>query len=253
MSVPPIPAAALEAANTTYITRSVLKYTPAATPATPYIFLVDLVDYDGTAEISALPFPGVDGKLRPIRRDQVDSNESVALKCYNIFKVIEALGGSLNGLSDGTSEIWLRDPKDNSGKVKAYVAPFPCSAQRDGQVKFGDKTYSFATLKFTNTGASDLHWEFNADVTAGTTIATQPPASLSVNEGAPLTLTVTTSGSAPTGYQWKKNGVAIAGATAAAYTVAEAAETDAGGYVCEVASASGTLVTTPCVVQVVPA
>jgi hypothetical protein len=162
-TVPAIPAAALAIANTVYAARGVLSYTPAGAQD-PIVFLCDLVDYDGTAEVSELKFPGTDGVIRPLRRDLAESSESLALKCYDIEKVIQALGGSLNGLTDGTAELWIRDPKDADAKVRLYAAPFACSAQRDGQVKFGEKTYSSATLKFTNTSADPITFHLNADL-----------------------------------------------------------------------------------------
>lgn len=48
-------------------------------------------------------------------------------------------------------------------------------------------------------------------------IAAQPTA-VEVNDGASATFTATVTGTAPSTYQWQKNGVAIAGATAASYT-----------------------------------
>jgi hypothetical protein len=166
MPVPVIPAAALDIANTVYAARGILSYTPADGGA-PFIFLCDLVDYDGSAEVSELKFPGDDGVLRPLRRDLAESSESLALKCYDLEKVIDALGGSLNGLSNGTAELWVRDPQDAAGHVRLYAAPFACSAQRDGQVKFGEKTYSYGTLKFTNTSPAPIAFQLNAEITTG--------------------------------------------------------------------------------------
>ena len=49
---------------------------------------------------------------------------------------------------------------------------------------------------------------------------TTQPANRTVTEGQTATFTVVASGSAPMGYQWRKGGVNIAGATAASYTTA---------------------------------
>jgi len=49
------------------------------------------------------------------------------------------------------------------------------------------------------------------------TITTQP-ANQTVTAGQTATFAVVASGTAPLGYQWQKNGVGIAGATAASYT-----------------------------------
>jgi outer membrane protein assembly factor BamB/subtilisin family serine protease/beta-glucanase (GH16 family) len=59
---------------------------------------------------------------------------------------------------------------------------------------------------------------------------TQQPQSQIVQPGGSFTLTVTTSGATPTGYQWFKDGNAISGATAATYSVAVAVPSDSGTY-----------------------
>jgi len=58
----------------------------------------------------------------------------------------------------------------------------------------------------------------------------QQPQSQIVQPDASFTLTVSTTGATPTGYQWFKNGNAIPGATAATYTVAVASPADSGTY-----------------------
>ncbi|VXC57843.1 DUF3500 domain-containing protein [Massilia sp. 9I] len=68
-----------------------------------------------------------------------------------------------------------------------------------------------------------------ASATAAPAIVTQP-VSQSVATGAGVTLTVTASGSGTLSYQWRKGGVAIAGATSSSYTIASAAAADAGTY-----------------------
>lgn len=165
---PAIPAATLEVPNTVFASRSVLRFIPEGkTEVDAIVFLCDLVDYDGTSEISELKFPGDDGIVRPLRRDLAEASESLALKCYDIEKVKTALGGGINGFATGTAEVWIRDPKDGANTVRVYAAPFACSVQREGQVKFGEKTYSSATLKFTNTAPAPINFTFNATLAAG--------------------------------------------------------------------------------------
>jgi hypothetical protein len=57
---------------------------------------------------------------------------------------------------------------------------------------------------------------------------TQQPASLSVVAGQPASFTVAASGTAPLTYQWQRNGVDIAGATSATYSLASAVIGDSG-------------------------
>ena len=66
----------------------------------------------------------------------------------------------------------------------------------------------------------------NAAVIAPT-ITTQP-VNQTVTAGATATFTVVAGGTAPLSYQWQKNGVNIAGATATSYTTPATATTDSG-------------------------
>src|SRR5206468_10183938 len=60
-------------------------------------------------------------------------------------------------------------------------------------------------------------------------IVTQP-SSLTVGLLDPATFSVGASGSRPFSYQWRMNGVAIAGANGSSFTIANARAADAGGY-----------------------
>jgi sugar lactone lactonase YvrE len=57
---------------------------------------------------------------------------------------------------------------------------------------------------------------------------TQQPASLSVTSGQPASFTVAATGTAPLAYQWQRNGVAIAGATATTYSISATTSADTG-------------------------
>ncbi len=88
-------------------------------------------------------------------------------------------------------------------------------------------------------------------VTAPTSITTQP-AGATTEEGKSFTLTVAASGTA-LAYQWKKDGAPISGATKGTYTIASAALSDAGTYVCEVSGGCGKATSNEAVVVVTPA
>ena len=66
-----------------------------------------------------------------------------------------------------------------------------------------------------------------------------PPASASVVAGNAATFTVTANGTAPLTYQWKKNGVNLAGATAATLNLNNISAADAASYSVVVANAAG--------------
>jgi hypothetical protein len=93
-----------------------------------------------------------------------------------------------------------------------------------------------------------------ASITVTTTlaapaIATQPAAQ-SVAAGQAATLTVSATGGGTLAYQWRRGGAAIAGATAATYTIAAAAVTDAGSYDVVVTNSAGSVTSAPALVSV---
>lgn len=72
------------------------------------------------------------------------------------------------------------------------------------------------------------------------TISTQP-VSQSVTEGASVSFTVVASGSGTLSYQWRKGGTAISDATAATFTIAATAASDAGDYDVVVSNSAGSV------------
>ena len=62
---------------------------------------------------------------------------------------------------------------------------------------------------------------------------------LTVNVGQQMAFSATAEGTTPLTWQWSKNGVAIAGATNASYTIASAATTDSGTYRARATNSAG--------------
>jgi poly(3-hydroxybutyrate) depolymerase len=88
---------------------------------------------------------------------------------------------------------------------------------------------------------------------AGPTIATQP-ADKAVTAGRPVSFTVTATGASPLRYQWKKNGVDIAGATTASLTMPAAISPDSGAsFTVVVADGAGSVISTRATLSVTPA
>ena len=85
-----------------------------------------------------------------------------------------------------------------------------------------------------------------------TTITQQPPVTLDVTTGQPLTITVTANGSGTLQYQWFKDGTALAGEVAATYTKAAAVAGDAGKYWVNVTSECGTVTSDTTTVNIQP-
>lgn len=74
---------------------------------------------------------------------------------------------------------------------------------------------------------------------AAPTVVTQPQ-SQGILKGGQVTFSVASNDADGSTYQWKKDGVAIAGATASTYTISQVRSSDAGKYTCVVTNISGT-------------
>jgi PKD repeat protein len=85
----------------------------------------------------------------------------------------------------------------------------------------------------------------------GTSISVQPQAQ-TLSEGSQLTLSVTASGGGTLLYQWRKNGVAIPGATNASYTLNSAGVDNSGSYTVDVTGSGGSVTSDPVSVMVNP-
>lgn len=102
------------------------------------------------------------------------------------------------------------------------------------------------TSSLTNSGLEDSYWSKYQECSSIPTIATQP-VSKTVCAGAPVSLSITVSGSGII-YQWQKGGVnltdggTVSGATTATLSISSAALSDGGTYTC-VVSSCGTNVT----------
>ncbi|QBP33179.1 putative capsid decoration protein [Shigella phage Silverhawkium] len=79
-------------------------------------------------------------------------------------------------------------------------------------------------------------------------VITVQPTNQTVNAGGTLNLSVTATGA--TGYQWKKGGTDISGATSATFTKANVTTADAGSYTCVVTGAGGSVTSSAATVTV---
>ncbi len=98
------------------------------------------------------------------------------------------------------------------------------------------------TVRATDTNNAIADATFAVEVTAGLAIVT-PPQSRHVAPGAAATFSVLAQSPAALTYQWRKDGVAIPGATGASYTVPAAAAGDMGFYAVAITSGGATTVT----------
>jgi MYXO-CTERM domain-containing protein len=108
------------------------------------------------------------------------------------------------------------------------------------------------TIIVTNvTSASTTTFVVNQDGPVVMPVITKQPENVTVDEGAPLSLSVTATGGS-LAYQWRKDGVNIAAANAATLTIAAAALSDAGSYDVVVSNPAGSVTSMVAVAVVRP-
>ncbi len=78
-----------------------------------------------------------------------------------------------------------------------------------------------------------------------------PPGSTNVTPGANVTFCVSASGTPPLRYQWRRNGVSLAGETNECFTINNVQVTDGGSYSVVVANAAGAIESPPVVLNVI--
>ncbi|PYU66289.1 MAG: hypothetical protein DMG49_22520, partial [Acidobacteria bacterium] len=82
-------------------------------------------------------------------------------------------------------------------------------------------------LAIVNSGCSGIVSSSNSPAPVAPSISTQPT-SQTVTSGQTASFSVAATGTAPLAYQWKKNSVAIGGATSSAYTTTATTSSDNG-------------------------
>jgi hypothetical protein len=100
-------------------------------------------------------------------------------------------------------------------------------------------TYSVVISNAAGTATSS-----NATLVVIDPIITNEPVSMTVDRGQPASFNVGAYGTSPQ-YQWRQNGTNIAGATASVYSLASAADSDAGSYTVVVSNSYGTVTSAP--------
>jgi alpha-tubulin suppressor-like RCC1 family protein len=124
----------------------------------------------------------------------------------------------------GTAPLAYQWQKNGSDIAGATSASFTTPATVDADTG--------STFHVTITNAAGSVRSADATLTV-TPLAVMPtitaqPADVSVNAGQAASFSVSTTGTAPLGFQWKRGGTAIAGATGATYTLANTAPSDNG-------------------------
>jgi hypothetical protein len=139
---------------------------------------------------------------------------------------------------------------DGNGYYIATLVP----ATAGGTVHSTTASKSGATSQTIATAtvlAGDIvRYDFTLNSAAPPSITAQPQ-SLSVNQSASASFTVTASGAALLSYQWRLYGTNIAAATASSYTRANVQPPDAGPYSVVITNAQGTVISSNAMLTVV--
>jgi glucose/arabinose dehydrogenase len=117
---------------------------------------------------------------------------------------------------------WIRRLDPNNGNA---VTNFASGITSPVDLKVSDDGFLYYLARG---GGSNTGVVVRVDFGAGAPAITTQPASRTVAVGTPVTFSVSASGATPLGYQWRRNGANIAGATAQDYTIAAAAVADNG-------------------------
>jgi sugar lactone lactonase YvrE len=134
---------------------------------------------------------------------------------------------------------WSKDGANISGATNASLSITSATTADSGSY----------TVTITNAAGSVTSAAATISVGSVPTISTQPVAQ-SLLGGQALTLSVAASGDPAPTFQWKKDSVAIASATSATYTVANAQASDAGSYTVAITNAAGSVTSNPVTVAV---
>jgi hypothetical protein len=149
---------------------------------------------------------------------------------------------ALSVVATGTAPLryqWRKNSVDIAG---ATGASYTIAAAKDSDAGLYDVTVS------NDVGTVSSN---SAVVTLNTPVSiVDAPVGATLNPGAALSLGVSAAGTAPLTYQWRRNGLAISGATGSSYAVPSVAVGNAGSYDVVVSNVAGSVVTTPVTVAV---
>ena len=178
-------------------------------------------------------------------------SEMVLLNCVVADNVLIPAAWDPNGLSDRSNTLCV----EYASKKQSDGAPLDVSGRASWSYQWTQPANATEIAHY-----SDASWVLNTqkDGTANTTtwspslmpqIIVQP-ASVLGDVSQPASFSVMATGAPAPTYQWKKNGIDIAGATSAAYTIASPAIGDAGTYTVVVTNSSGTATSSGAILSV---
>ncbi len=148
-------------------------------------------------------------------------------------------------VATGTAPLRFQWQKNGTAITGATAASYTTPAETTA-----DNGATFAAV-VSNSAGSLSSRAARLTVTAVAPRITTQPANETVNAGQTATFSVVATGTAPLGYQWKKNGTAISGATAPSYTTpAETTGDDGATFVVVVSNSAGSIASRSAVLTV---
>jgi hypothetical protein len=157
----------------------------------------------------------------------------------------------LAGMKYTTHELLVYDVSDFVSPSQLAKFPFPAPATANGN-GVGAVDFGKGMLVAIDTQNGVLAYKVELDTTPVAPTITSQPVGVTALEGATVSFSVGAVGTKPLNYQWKLNGTAIQGATAAVYTITGVQPSAAGDYTVEVGNVVGSVTSDPATLGVRP-
>ena len=142
--------------------------------------------------------------------------------------------------------IYASTPCDSVYKL-SYTLP-----QSGSSIQFQFISSQTEAVSNESWGLDNVAIYLDGQSSAGWPVVTTTPQSQTLLVGANANLSVTAAGAAPLAYQWLKNGVPLAGATASVLQIVRALTNDAGSYTVLVSNPLGSTVSDPAILALPP-
>ena len=243
---------------TTYSTATLLCVTPAgslrwqfSSPGEPFVSSSPTLSADGGAAY----FGASDNRLYAVNTADGSQRWRVELEdaILTSTAAIDANGTIYVGCYD--NRIYAINPNGTIKRTWDTALPVRSSPTIAGRTLYiGSTDAKLYALEIDAPAANGAWTQYrqNASHTGrlggGPLALTVTPQPVSTVISLPFTLGGAASGTDPIGFQWRKDGVVIPGATYATHFVTKSTASDAGSYTLTVTNAQGTLVTAPVVV-----